>query len=110
MDVAYTFRNMKSSKGLKSFAASKLERIEKFAGRGLRAEWVFDTARRQHSAELSVSIDGRSFIASDMGDDLRAAIDSAVNKLDRQIRAQRSLRRSRKRQAAPVAEATLRAS
>lgn len=69
---------------LKDYVQSKMARIERHFDNVIDAEVVLEVAKAGHSAEVTMKLSGKRLHAEATASDMYAAIDSMVDKLDRQ--------------------------
>jgi len=86
MEVAFTFRNVESSEGVKTYAKDKLARLQKYVRSPITADVVLSHERHLHRAEISVRSDGGRYGGIHESEDMYASIDLVIDKLDRQLR------------------------
>jgi putative sigma-54 modulation protein len=86
MEIAYTFRNVESSEGVKRYAKDKLTRLQKYVRSPLAVDVVLSHERHMHRVEITVRSDAARHGAQHEAEDMYAAIDLVVDKLDRQLR------------------------
>lgn len=88
MEIFVRGENLKVTKAIENYAKDKLGRINKYIGdsNNVRATIVLNV--KNHNQKVEVTIPLKSFIlrAEETRDDLYAAIDVVVDKLERQIR------------------------
>lgn len=88
MEIFVRGENVKVTKAIENYAKDKLGRINKYIGdsNNVRATIVLNV--KNHNQKVEVTIPLKSFIlrAEETRDDLYAAIDVVVDKLERQIR------------------------
>jgi putative sigma-54 modulation protein len=97
MDVKISGRHMTVSDEIKTYCQEKAGRLERFYDRIHMVEMVLDGADGQHSAEIIVHVDGtHPFVASEHHEDMHAAIDVLMDKIERQIRRHKEKLRNRK--------------
>jgi len=85
--VEYVLRgkNIEVTDALKRYAHKKIGRIEKYFDIPLRAQVTMGVEGVRHIVEVTVPIDGMLLRAEEELDDMYAAIDGVVDKLERQI-------------------------
>ncbi|NNC23746.1 ribosome-associated translation inhibitor RaiA [Salinisphaera sp. USBA-960] len=71
---------------LRDYVESKMERIERHFDHVIDAEVVLEVAKERHSAEVTMQLSGTRLHAEATEPDMYAAINSMVDKLDRQTR------------------------
>ncbi len=86
MEIAYTFRNVESSEGLKQYAKEKLARLQKYVRSPLSADVVLSHERHLQRVEISLRSDTGRHAGAHESEDMYASIDLVVDKLDRQLR------------------------
>jgi len=70
---------------LRSYVSSKIERIERYFDHVTTTNVVLHVEKTRHMAEATVSTRGATLHANAEADDMYAAIDALVDKLDRQV-------------------------
>jgi putative sigma-54 modulation protein len=86
MEIAYTFRNVESSEGVKQYAKEKLARLQKYVRSPLAADVVLSQERHLQRVEISTRSDAGRHSGAHESEDMYASIDLVVDKLDRQLR------------------------
>lgn len=86
MQISTTFRHMEHSDALKSYAEEKLERIKKYVDEPIVAQVYLTVEKIRHIVEISISAKGVTTKASEATNDMYAAIDAVVDKIERQLR------------------------
>ncbi len=81
-----TFKNIESSDALRDYALKRLSKIDKYIDRTAEAHVVFSVEKRRHKADITLSADGTVINAVEITDDLYAAIDMVMDKLERQLK------------------------
>jgi len=85
MQVTITRKNAGLSESLKSYLEEKLSVLTKHYGKIIDANVVMDNEGKKHSVEMALRVSRRTFFSKDKSLNLRAAIDSCVEKLDKQL-------------------------
>ncbi len=97
MQVTVTGRHMTITETLKAFCQEKAEHLERFFNRIRLIEVVLDGQTGNHRAEMIVHTDrAQPFVASEQHEDLHAAIDMLVDKIEGQLRRHKERIRNRK--------------
>lgn len=97
MQVTVSGRHMGVSDQLKDYCREKAERLVRLYDRINRVEVVLDGHDGLHSAEMIVHSDGtQPFVASEEQDDVFAAVDLLIDKIERQISRHKERLRNRK--------------
>jgi putative sigma-54 modulation protein len=86
MQVSVTFRHMDTSDALKSFAADKVSRIEKYIHTPTDAHVVLSVEKHQHRAEINVIANGVRVRGEESSADMYGSIDAAAQKIERQLK------------------------
>lgn len=100
MQKAISFVNLDPSDTLKAYASEKLDRFDKFLDNPARANVVLTVEKFRHIAEISISADGFMVNAHEETSDMYSAIDMAMDKLDKQIRKNKTKFKKRRATAA----------
>jgi putative sigma-54 modulation protein len=74
------------SDSLKNYINSKMQKVERHFDHVIDAHVVLDVEKQRHKAETTLQLSGSTIHAASENDDMYAAIDSMVDKLDRQVR------------------------
>lgn len=100
MEVQFRGRNLRIPEPLRAYTqkrlAEKVGRLLKDVGSS-EAQVLLAQQHGQHTAEISLKVDATVFRAEGRAADLRAAVDGALDKLDRQMRKVKERLRERKR-------------
>jgi putative sigma-54 modulation protein len=87
MQVTVTFRHMESSEALKAYAAEKLDRLKKYIDEPIVAQVYLTVEKKiRHITEISLTAKGVTIKAAEATNDMYAAIDAVVDKLERQVK------------------------
>lgn len=86
MKVNTTFRHMEQSEALKAYAEEKLERVRKYIEEPVSANVYFTVEKIRHIVEIVVTGRGVSTKASEATNDMYAAIDAVIDKIERQLK------------------------
>lgn len=87
MQIAVTFRHMESSEPVRAYVEEKLSRVKKYIEEPIDAQAVLSVAKKiRHSAEVTIVAKGITIKASEQTNDMYAAIDSVVDKIERQLK------------------------
>ena len=98
MQLAVSGKNLDVTDPIRAYAERKLERIERHLPDGTRVDLEISVERHKtvqgkQRAELTVWTSGPVLRSHEAADDLYAAIDLAVDKLDRQVKKYRDRKR-----------------
>lgn len=103
MQVNLTGHHVEITPALKDYLNNKLKRIERHFDSVTSINCVLTVEKLRHKAEAKVNVTGGTLYAEAVEDDMYAAIDAMIDKLDRQIvrykekRTDHHARQSRKR-------------
>lgn len=87
MQVSVTFRHMDPTDALKSFAADKVEKIEKIVHAPTDAHVVLSVEKYMHKADITIKANnGMLMRGQEKSEDMYASIDKAMAKIERQVR------------------------
>jgi putative sigma-54 modulation protein len=97
MQVTVAGRHMGVSDTLRDYCQRKAERLVRFYDRIQAIEVVLDGKHGRHTAEIIVHTDrAQPFVASERQDDVYAAVDLLLDKIERQLRRHKERLRNRK--------------
>lgn len=98
MQVLVTFRHVEPTAALREYAEQKAQRVQKYLRRPSDVHVVLAVSKRRHIAEVTLRASRTALTATEETSDLYAAIDLAMDKIDRQVRRLVAKRKDRKRQ------------
>lgn len=104
MEVAFTFRNVESSEGVKNYAREKISRLQKNVRAPLNVDIVLSHERHLHRVEVAMAAGGNRYAGAHESADMYASIDLVVDKLDRQMRDSKQEATDRKKHSGGVAQ------
>lgn len=96
MPLSYTFRNIDATEGLKTHAEEKLKKLEKYLIKPEKIHVICTIDHIDHCAEITISEDGHHFVGHEKSTDMYASIDSAVEKLARQLKRHKEMVKDKK--------------
>jgi len=85
MQVNLTGHHVEITPALKDYLNNKLTRIERHFDSVTSIKCVLTVEKLRHKAEAKVNVTGGTLFADAVEDDMYAAIDGLIDKLDRQI-------------------------
>jgi putative sigma-54 modulation protein len=88
---------MDASDAIKSYAADKIGKLQKFLRQPMTAKVTLSIDRLKHIAETRISSGGSHLEAKESSADMYASIDRVIDKLERQIRGAKGAAQSKKR-------------
>jgi len=100
MQVAVTFRHIKADEGVKAYVKEKVEKLQKYVENPREVHVVLSAEKFRHTAEITVVGDRGTFNSQGRDNDLYAAIDLMVDKMERQVREWREKARQKRANAA----------
>jgi len=71
---------------MRNYVANKLEKVERHFDLVTDVHCILTVEKLRHKAEATVSLNGDRIYADATEDDMYAAIDSLIDKLDRQVK------------------------
>ena len=86
MQLSVTGHQIDITDALRKYVASKIERIERHSYLISDVHCILKVEKLRHKAEATVSVNGGTIYADAIEEDMYAAIDALVDKLDRQVR------------------------
>ncbi len=104
MNITITFRHMDGSDAVKKHAHEKIAKLQKFLRQTMTAQVTIAVEGLEHIAEVGISSGSSHFHATERSNDMYASIDMVLDKLERQIRAQKGAELSKKRHAPSAGE------
>ena len=89
MHTTISGQHMDVTPALKEYVKSKMERIERHFDHVSNSSVVLHVEKMRHCAEVTINTKGATMHANAQADDMYAAIDAMVDKLDNQVRKQK---------------------
>lgn len=87
MQVAVTFRHMDSSEPVRSYVAEKMMRVKKYIDEPVEAQVVLSVEKKiRHKVEVTLTAKGITIKAAEQTEDMYAAIDGVIDKLESQLK------------------------
>ena len=86
MQLSVTGHHIDITPALREFVQSKLGRIERHIDNVTDIHCILTVEKLVHKAEANVQLAGTTIHADSTADDMYAAIDALVDKLDRQVK------------------------
>ena len=86
MQLSISGHHVEISESLKKYINSKMQKVERHFDQVIDAHVVLDVEKQRHKAETTLQLSGSTIHAASENDDMYAAIDAMVDKLDRQVR------------------------
>jgi putative sigma-54 modulation protein len=86
MQLSVTGQQIDVTDSLRNYVSSKIDKIERHFDLVSDIHCILKVEKLRHTAEATVSVNGGKIFADSTEDDMYAAIDGLVDKLDRQVR------------------------
>ncbi len=86
MQVTLTGHHLEVTDALRDYVDSKLERIERHYDHVTDVHCILTVEKLRHRAEATIHVSGGTIFADAIEEDMYAAIDGLVDKLDRQVK------------------------
>ena len=87
MQIAVTFRHMETSDPLRTYVEDKLDRVKKYIDEPIDAQVVLSVEKKiRHKAEVALVAKGITIKGSEETNDMYAAVDAVVDKIERQLK------------------------
>ncbi len=90
MRITFTARHFKAPDNVKEFAERKVRKIKRYYDGIIDCEITLAHEKLIHVADISVKVYGQKLRAVEQSDDIFKSIDSAVEKLERQVKKYKS--------------------
>jgi putative sigma-54 modulation protein len=97
MNLQFTAQRFKAHDGLKEYALSQVSTLDKYYDGIVKGNVILRFERSRDSikiAEINLSVFGTNLVAIEKSEDFYKSIDSAVNKLERQLLKYKGKRRN----------------
>jgi putative sigma-54 modulation protein len=85
MQISVTGHHVEVTDALKSYVDSKFQRLERHFDQVINVHVVLSVEKLRQKAEASILINGAKVFADEIHEDMYAAIDGLIDKLDRQV-------------------------
>ncbi len=85
MQISLTGHHLDVTDSLRNYVQSKLDRIERHFDHVTDVHCILSVEKLEHKAEATVNLSGGSVFADSIDQNMYAAIDRLVDKLDRQV-------------------------
>lgn len=86
MQISVTGRHLDITDSLRAYVESKFERLERHFDHVTHVHVILGIEKIKQKAEATVQLSGAKLFAEDQQEDMYAAIDGLVDKLDRQVK------------------------
>lgn len=85
MQITITGHQIQVTESLRDYVNEKFERLKRHFDRVMDVHVVLEVEKINQKAEATVQVNGATLFAEDVHEDMYAAIDGLVDKLDRQL-------------------------
>ncbi|RLB03380.1 MAG: ribosome-associated translation inhibitor RaiA [Deltaproteobacteria bacterium] len=89
MQVQITFRNMAPEEGIKEYVQKKALRLKRLLNEPIEMRVILESERFRYLAEVNLNADGLNIVGRQTEEDLHAAIDLVMDKVERQVKDQK---------------------
>ena len=86
MQINVSGQHIEVTKSMRDYVTSKMERLERHFDQVTNVHAVLSVEKQRQMAEATIHINGATVFANAENEDMYAAIDALVDKLDRQIK------------------------
>ena len=86
MQLSVSGHHIEVTESLRGYVESKIEKIERHFDLVSGVHCILTVEKLQHKAEATVNVNGGTIYADAIEEDMYAAIDGLVDKLDRRVR------------------------
>jgi len=86
MQLSVTGQQIDVTDSLRDYVSSKIEKIERHFDLVSDVHCILKVEKLRHTAEATINVNGGHIFADSTEEDMYAAIDGLVDKLDRQVR------------------------
>ena len=86
MQLSVTGHQIDVTDSLRAYVSNKIEKIERHFDHVSDVHCILKVEKLRHTAEATVNVNGGKIFADSTEEDMYAAIDGLVDKLDRQVR------------------------
>ncbi|MCW8956681.1 MAG: ribosome-associated translation inhibitor RaiA [Gammaproteobacteria bacterium] len=86
MQINLTGHHVEITDSLRNYVEEKMERVERHFDKVSNTHVILSVENVRHKAEATIHMSGNNVFAESTEDDMYKAIDSLVDKLDRQVK------------------------
>jgi putative sigma-54 modulation protein len=104
MNISITFRQMDATDAVRTYAHDKIARLQKFLRQAMTGQVTLSVEGLEHIADVRIQSGSQSFHANERKPDMYASIDLVLDKLERQIHAQKGANVAKKHGAMSAGE------
>lgn len=85
MQINLTGHHIDLTDSLRDYVETKLEKLERHFDQVVNVQVILSVEKMRQKAEATVHLSGNNIFAEDTEEDMYAAIDGLIDKLDRQV-------------------------
>lgn len=85
MNLQISGHHLEVTPAIREYVTGKLERVTRHFDNVIDVNVILSVAKLKQKAEVTVHLPGKDIFVEETGEDLYAAVDSLVDKLDRQV-------------------------
>lgn len=85
MQLEITGHHLEVTDSMSAYIREKSDRLKRHFDKVMNIHFILEVEKQRHKAEATLHVSGNHIFADAHADDMYAAIDSLVDKLDRQI-------------------------
>lgn len=86
MQLNVTGHHVDMTESLQNYVETKMEKIERHFDNVTNVHVILSVEKQRHKAEATIHVTGANIFADSENDDMYAAIDALIDKLDRQVK------------------------
>lgn len=85
MQLEITGHHLEVTDSMSGYIREKVDRLKRHFDQVINIHFILEVEKQRHKAEASLHVSGNHIFADAYADDMYAAIDALIDKLDRQI-------------------------
>ena len=85
MNLQISGHHLEVTPAIRDYVTGKLERVTRHFDNVIDVNVILSVEKLKQKAEVTVHLPGKDIFVEEVGEDLYAAVDSLVDKLDRQV-------------------------
>jgi len=106
MQLEITGHHLEVTDSMSTYIREKADRLKRHFDQVMNMHFILAVEKQRHKAEASMHVSGNQIFADAHADDMYAAIDALIDKLDRQIvKHKEKLKNHHRQEAAHIVEA-----
>lgn len=104
MQISITGHHIEVTDSLKDYVESKFKRLERHFDQLIHVHVILGVEKLRQKAEANIHVNGANVFADAIHEDMYAAIDSLIDKLDRQVIKHKEKKSEHRGGFAPIAD------